>query len=152
MDPAGGAAAEVTGCAAVDLDRARAFLEGNHRTVLITLRADGRPQASPVVCGLLDDGRVGVSSRETAMKVRNLRRDPRVSLCVLNDGFFGDWIQVDGTAEVVPLPEAMDGLVALYRTVAGEHPDWDEYRTAMAEQRRVLVRVAVERAGPDHSG
>jgi len=97
-------------------------------------------------------GRVAVSTRETAFKVKNIRRDPRVSLCVLNDRFFGDWVQVDGTAEVVSLPEAMDLLVEYYRTLAGEHPDWDEYRGAMERERRVLVRVELQRAGPEHSG
>jgi PPOX class probable F420-dependent enzyme len=93
-----------------------------------------------------------VSTREAAMKVANLRRDPRVSLCVLNDGFFGDWIQVDGTATIVSLPEAMELLVEYYRSLSGEHPDWDEYRAAMERDRRVLVRIDIERAGPDRSG
>ncbi len=97
-------------------------------------------------------GRVAVSTRETALKVKNIRRDPRVSLCVINDRFFGDWIQVDGIAEVVSLPEAMDLLVEYYRSLAGEHPDWDEYRGAMQRERRVLVRVELQRAGPDRSG
>ncbi len=136
----------------VDPGRARAFLEHHHRAVLATFRADGRPQLSPVVCGLHDDGRVAVSTRETAMKARNVRRDGRVSLCVLSDGFYGEWVQVDGTAELVPLPGAMEGLVALYRRVAGEHEDWDEFRRAMHEERRVLMLIAIERAGPDRAG
>ncbi len=107
---------------------------------------------SPVVCGVDAAGRLVVSTRETALKVKNLRKDPRVSMCVLNDGFFGDWIQVDGTAEVVSLPDAMELLVDYYRSLAGEHPDWDEYRASMERDRRVLVRVELERAGPDRSG
>jgi PPOX class probable F420-dependent enzyme len=136
----------------MDLDRARSFLRRNHRAVLTTRRANGDPQLSPVLCGLDADGRVTVSTREAAMKVKNLRRDPRASLCVLGDGFFGDWIQVDGTAEVVSLPEAMELLVEYYRSVSGEHPDWDEYRAAMERDRRVLVRIDIDRAGPDRSG
>jgi PPOX class probable F420-dependent enzyme len=136
----------------VDLAAARAFLEDHHRAVLATTRADGRPQLSPVVCGLHDDGRVAVSTRETAIKARNARRDPRVSLCVLSDRFFGEWVQLDGTAELVALPAAMDGLVALYRRVAGEHEDWGEFRRAMHEERRVLMLVEIERAGPDRAG
>ena len=136
----------------MDLDAARDFVRNNHRAVLSTRRANGDPQLSPIVCGVDAAGRVAVSTRETALKVKNIRRDPRVSLCVLNDRFFGDWIQVDGTAEVVSLPEAMDLLVEYYRSLAGEHPDWDEYRAAMELERRVLVRVELRRAGPDRSG
>jgi PPOX class probable F420-dependent enzyme len=136
----------------MDVDRARAFIRENHRAVLATRRADGDPQLSPVLCAVDADGRVTVSTRESAMKAKNVRRDSRVSLCVLNDGFFGDWLQVDGTAEVVSLPEAMELLVDYYRSVGGEHPDWDEYRAAMERDRRVLVRIDIDRAGPDRSG
>ena len=136
----------------MDLDAARHFVRNNHRAVFTTRRANGDPQLSPVVCTVDIGGRVAVSTRETALKVKNIRRDPRVSLCVLNDRFFGDWIQVDGIAEVVSLPEAMDLLVEYYRSLAGEHPDWDEYRGAMERERRVLVRVELQRAGPDRSG
>ena len=136
----------------MDLDEARTFLRVHHRAVLVTRRANGDPQLSPVVCAIDADGMVVVSTREAAMKVKNLRRDPRVSLCVLNDGFFGDWIQVDGTATILSLPEAMEPLVEYYRSLSGEHPDWDDYRAAMARDRRVLVRIDIERAGPDRSG
>ena len=136
----------------MDLDAARDFVRNNHRAVFTTRRANGDPQLSPVVCAVDIGGRVTVSTRETALKVRNIRRDPRVSLCVLNDRFFGDWIQVDGIADVVSLPEAMDLLVEYYRSLAGEHPNWDEYRGAMERERRVLVRVELQRAGPDRSG
>jgi PPOX class probable F420-dependent enzyme len=136
----------------MDVDRARDFIRENHRAVMVTRRANGDPQLSPVVCNIGGNGKVAISTREPSMKVKNLRRDPRVSLCVLNDGFFGEWIQIDGTAEIVSLPEAMELLVAYYRSLAGEHPDWDEYRAAMERERRVLVRIDVERAGPDRSG
>ncbi|HEY4397508.1 MAG TPA: PPOX class F420-dependent oxidoreductase [Acidimicrobiia bacterium] len=136
----------------MDLEAARNFLRDNHRAVMTTRRANGDPQMSPILCNVDAEGRVGVSTREAALKVKNLRRDPRVSLCVMNDGFFGDWIQVDGTAEIVSLPEAMELLVEYYRSLAGEHRDWDEYRAAMERERRVLVRIDIERAGPDRSG
>lgn len=135
----------------MELDEARAFLGEHHRAVLATFRGDGRPQMSAVSVGVDDAGRAVVSTRETAYKVRNMRRDPRVSLCVLSDDFWR-WIQIDGTATVVSLPEAMELLVDYYRRVAGEHPDWDDYRRAMQEQRRVLVRIDIERAGPDRQG
>ncbi|MGO9196679.1 MAG: PPOX class F420-dependent oxidoreductase [Acidimicrobiales bacterium] len=127
-------------------------LETLHRAVLCTRRQDGSPQMSPVVCALDGDGRLVVSTRETAMKAKYLRRDPRVALCVFSDGFFGAWLQVEGTAEIVSLPEAMEGLVAYYRALSGEHPNWDEYRQAMIDEKRVLVRVTIERAGPDVQG
>jgi PPOX class probable F420-dependent enzyme len=133
-------------------DEARAFLRDNHHAVVATFRRDGRPQLSPVGAGIDDEGRVEISSRETAMKVKNLRRDPRISPCLLNPGFYGDWGQVEGTAEIVDQPEALDLLVGYYRRIAGEHPDWDEYRQAMIDEKRVLVRFAIERAGPTVEG
>ncbi len=136
----------------MDLDDARRFLTDHHRAVLSTFRSDGRPQLSPVVVAVDGEGRAVISSREAAYKVRNLRRDARASLCVVNDGFYGPWIQVDGTASVVSLPEALDLLVDYYRAAVGEHPDWDEYRSAMEQQRRVIVRIDIERAGPDRQG
>jgi PPOX class probable F420-dependent enzyme len=135
----------------MDLDAARAFIREHHRGVLVTRRKDGSPQMSPVACNVDGDGMVVVSTRETAIKTKNVRRDPRVSLCVLSDGF-GDWIQVDGAATVVSLPEAMEPLVEYYRTTAGEHPDWDDYRAAMERERRVLLRIELGRAGPDRAG
>ena len=132
--------------------QAREFLRANHRAVLATVRADGRPQLSPVTAAVDDAGRVLISTRETAVKARNLRRDPRASLCVFTDGFFGPWVQVEGDAEVISLPGAMDELVAYYRLVAGEHPDWDDYRAAMVAERRCLLRIEITRAGPGISG
>jgi len=114
--------------------------------MLATIRSDGRPQMSPVLCAVDDTGRVVVSTREGSAKVRNLRRDPRVAACVVSDGFFGPWVQVEGTAEIVPLPEAMEPLVDYYRRISGEHPDWADYRAAMEREKRVLVRFPIERA------
>lgn len=136
----------------MDLDEAREFIRANHHAVMATTRRDDRPQMSPVVVALDDAGRAVVSTRETALKTRNLRRDPQVSLCVLADGFFGQWVYVNGRAEIVPLPDAMEPLVDYYRSVSGEHPDWDEYRAAMERERRVIVRISIEHAGPDQSG
>jgi PPOX class probable F420-dependent enzyme len=136
----------------MDPDLARAFLGKHHRAVLATSRADGRPQLSPVICALDSGGRVLISTRETAVKTRNLRRDPRASLCVFTDGFYGEWVQVEGSAEIIGLPDAMDLLVGYYRGISGEHPDWDDYRAAMRRDRRVIVRIGITRAGPDVSG
>lgn len=136
----------------MDIDKARAFMQQNRRAVLATRKRSGEMQLSPVLAGVDAEGRAIISSRETAYKVRNLRRDPAASLCVIPDGFFGQWIQVDGTAEIVSLPEAMELLVDYYRRTAGEHTDWDDYRRAMERERRVLVRVTIQRAGPDRAG
>ena len=136
----------------MDIAKAVGFIKKNNRAVMATRREDGAPQMSPVLAVADDEGRVLISSREPAFKTRNVRRDARVSLCVLNDGFFGDWIQIDGTAEVVSLPDAMDLLVDYYRRANGEHDDWDDYRAAMERDRRVIIRVTIERAGPDRAG
>jgi PPOX class probable F420-dependent enzyme len=136
----------------LDFDEARAYLRDHHHAILATMRSDGTPQMSPVVVGIDDAGRAVVSSRETAYKVRNLRRDSRAWLCVFSDRFYGPWIQIEGDVEIVSLPEAMDGLVAYYRGIAGEHPDWDDYRSAMQREQRVLLRLTLTRAGPDRSG
>lgn len=107
---------------------------------------------SPVLAALDDEDRVLVSTRTTAYKVGHLRRDPRVALCVLPEGFFGEWVQVEGTAEILELPEAMELLVDYYRRISGEHDDWSAYREAMRAEQRVVVRFAITRAGPTVSG
>ena len=135
----------------MDIDAAVGFMRTNHRAVLATHRRDGSAQLTPVAVGVVD-GRPVVSSRETAFKTKHLLRDPRASLCVLPDAFYGDWVYVDASCEVVHLPEAMDLLVEYYRQVSGEHPDWDEYRAAMTRDQRVILRFTVEKAGPDRHG
>ena len=136
----------------MDVAQALEFVRDNHRAVLVTRRGDGRPQVSPVTCSVDGAGAVVVSTRETAVKVKNLRRDPEATLCVVTDRFFGEWVYVAGRAEIVSLPEAMEGLVDYYRSVSGEHPDWDDYRAAMERERRVLVRIHVDEAGPNVAG
>ena len=136
----------------MDFEQARSFVGEHHHAVMSTFRSDGRPALSPVACGVDEAGRVVVSTRETAMKVAHLRRDPRVALCVMSDTFYGDWVQIEGRAEVVSLPDAMEPLVDYYRSLSGEHPDWDDYRAAMQRDQRVIVRIEIERAGPDIQG
>ena len=136
----------------MDIAEAIDHVKQNPRAILATKRRDGSPQMSPIVVAVDDDGRLLISSRETAYKTKNARRDPRVSICHVNDAFFGAWIQTDGTAEIVPLPDAMDVLVDYYRRLSGEHPDWDDYRAAMEREKRLIIRVTIDRAGPDRSG
>jgi PPOX class probable F420-dependent enzyme len=136
----------------MDIGRAAGFLRAHHRAVLATSRSDGRPQLSPVTCTVDDEGRVLVSTREAALKTRNLRRRPQASLCVFTDNFFGEWVQVEGDVEIISLPGAMDLLVDYYRRISGEHPDWDDYRAAMVRDQRVIARITITRAGPDVSG
>ena len=128
------------------------FLRAHPRGVLATYRRDGQAQLSPVVAAVDDESRVVVSTREGAMKTLNVRRNPRAALCVLNDGFYGEWHTVEGRVEVVSLPDAMEPLVDYYRRVSGEHPDWPDYRDAMVRERRVLLRITVDRSGPTTSG
>jgi PPOX class probable F420-dependent enzyme len=136
----------------MDIERAREFVRGNHRAVLSTYYPDGRTQLSPVLVGVDHEGYLVVSTRETATKTHNVARDPRVGLCVVNDRFFGDWVVVEGSAEIVHLPEAMEPLVEYYRGISGEHSDWDDYRAAMVRDKRVILRVTVNKAGPDRHG
>ena len=136
----------------VDRAALEAFLRPRHHVILVTFRADGRPQLSPVTAGLDADGRLTVATYPQRAKVRNLRRSPKASACVLSDDFDGPWVQVHGTAEVLDLPDAVEPLVEYFRGIAGEHPDWDEYRQAMRDQGKVLVRFTIEDWGPIATG
>jgi PPOX class probable F420-dependent enzyme len=136
----------------VDRTALNDFVRPRHHAVLVTRRADGSPQMSPVTCGLDTDGRIVISSYPTRAKSRNARRDPRVSVLVLSDEFDDAYVQVDGTAEVLDLPDALEPLVEYFRVISGEHPDWDEYRAAMSRQGKCLIRVTVERWGPVATG
>ncbi|MGH2698710.1 MAG: PPOX class F420-dependent oxidoreductase [Actinomycetota bacterium] len=133
-------------------EEALEFVANNHRAVLVTRKSSGGLQTSSLTVGIDGDGYVVISSRETAYKVRNLRRDPRATLSVFTDEFYGDWIQIDGTAELISLPEAMERLVDYYRRISGEHPDWDDYRAAMKREKRVLIRISIDTVGPTRAG
>jgi PPOX class probable F420-dependent enzyme len=128
------------------------FVRGRHRMVLTTHRADGSLQSSPVTGGVDGEGRIVVASYPQRAKAGNLRRDPRASITVLSDEFDGPYVQVDGDAEVIDVPEAVDGLVEYFRSIAGEHSDWDEYRQAMIDQGKCLIRVTPTRWGPVATG
>jgi PPOX class probable F420-dependent enzyme len=136
----------------MDLDQAREFLRTNHRGVLATRRSGGGIQQSPVLVNVDDEGRAIISSRETAYKTRNLRRDPWAQICVFTDRFFGKWIFAEGDAEVLSLPEAMEPLIDYYKRFPDENPDWDEYRERMRREKRVLLRISLHHAGPDRQG
>lgn len=135
----------------VDRTELEAFVAPRHRGVLLTTRADGRPQSSLVTMGL-SGGEILISSYPERAKVHNVRRDPRVSVVVMSDEFNGEWVQVDGTGRVVDLPDAVEGLVEYFRCISGEHSDWDEYRQAMVHQGKCLIRVAIDGWGPIASG
>jgi PPOX class probable F420-dependent enzyme len=137
---------------AVDLDGVLAFVRPRHRVVLTTLQASGEPQMSPVTAGVDEAGRIVVSTYPERAKAVNLRRDPRASVLVLSDEWNGPWVQVHGTAEVLDLPEALEPLVDYYRSISGEHPDWDEYRDAMRRQGKSLIRLTPTRWGPIATG
>ena len=128
------------------------FVRPRHQWVMTTLRNDGRPQSSPVTGGVNPSDQLVVATYPERDKVHNLRRDPRVTVCVLSDHFGGAWVQVDGLATVTDIPEAMEGMVEYYRAVAGEHSDWDAFRAAMIRQGKCLISVDVERWGPVATG
>jgi PPOX class probable F420-dependent enzyme len=134
-------------------DEAIEVIRSQHHAVLATTRSDGGVQMSPVAV-VPDGGReVIISSRETAVKVKNLRRKPHAAVCVFPDTFFGGtWVQVEGPVRIESMPEAMETLVRYYKNLVGEHPDWDEYREAMVREQRVVIRITVERAGPNQQG
>ncbi|MGW3243168.1 PPOX class F420-dependent oxidoreductase [Streptomyces sp. NPDC001070] len=145
-------AANIATNTSVQLDQLLEFVRPRHRALLLTTRADGRPQGSPVTCGVDDAGRLVVSTYPERAKARNARRDPRATVIVLSDEWDGPWVQIDGTAEVIDSPDSVEPLVEYYRNIAGEHPDWDEYRAAMVRQGKSLVRVTPERWGPIATG
>ncbi len=128
------------------------FVRPRHHGTLVTRRRDGSPQMSPVTCGVDDEGRVVVSTYPQRAKAANARRDPRVSILVHSDAWDGPYVQVDGTAEVIDMPDAVEPLVDYFRCISGEHPDWDEYREAMRAQNKTLIRITVERWGPVATG
>jgi PPOX class probable F420-dependent enzyme len=136
----------------VDLEELLDFVRPRHRMLLATTRLDGRPQLSPVTGGVDDAGRIVISTYPARAKVRNLERDPRASVTVFSEDWEGAWVQVDGEAEVLHLPESVDGLVDYFRCIAGEHPDWDEYRAAMVVQGKSLIRITPTRWGPIATG
>ena len=136
----------------VDREELLEFLRPRHQGVLITTRADGRPQASPVTCGVDGSGRIVVSTYPQRAKARNARRDPRVSIIVLSDDFGDAWVQVDGTAELIDAADDPEPLVEYYRCIAGEHPDWAEYREAMVKQGKTLLRITPEHWSPIATG
>ncbi|MBW8739951.1 MAG: PPOX class F420-dependent oxidoreductase [Streptomyces turgidiscabies] len=137
---------------AVSLAELLGFVRPRHRAILLTRRADGSPQASPLTCGVDDSGRVVVSTYPERAKTRNAKRDARVSLLVLSDDWNGPWVQIDGTAEVIDSPESVEPLVEYFRNISGEHPDWDEYREAMVKQGKSIIRVTPEKWGPVATG
>ncbi|WP_181768935.1 PPOX class F420-dependent oxidoreductase [Streptomyces albidus (ex Kaewkla and Franco 2022)] len=128
------------------------FVRPRHRALLITRRADGSPQASPLTCGVDDAGRIVVSTYPERAKTNNARRDTRVSVLVLSDDWNGPWVQVDGDAEVIDSPDSVEPLVEYFRNISGEHPDWDEYRAAMLKQGKSLIRVTPRHWGPIATG
>ena len=139
----------------VDLEQLLDFVRPRHRMILMTRRSDGSPQASPVAGGVDDSGRIVVATYPQRAKTRNARKRPEVSVVVLSDEWDDAWVQVDGTCEVLDAvdgDEALDGFVEYFRNIAGEHSDWDEYRTAMVEQGKSLLRITPTRWGTVSTG
>jgi PPOX class probable F420-dependent enzyme len=136
----------------VDVNELLDFIRPRHHMILLTRRQAGGVQLSPVTAGVDDAGRIVISSYPERAKAANLRRTPDCTVLVLSDDFGGAWVQVDGTAEVLELPEALEPLVDYYRSISGEHPDWDEYRQAMTDQGKCLIRVTPTRWGPVATG
>jgi PPOX class probable F420-dependent enzyme len=136
----------------VDREQLLEFIRPRHHAILMTTRKDGRPQSSPNTCGVDTGGRIVISTYPERVKATNIRRNPQVSVLILSDDFGGAWVQIDGTAEVIDLPDSVEPLVEYFRVISGEHPDWDEYRQAMVDQGKSLIRVTIDRWGPLATG
>ncbi|GAA2660097.1 PPOX class F420-dependent oxidoreductase [Paractinoplanes durhamensis] len=136
----------------VDREALLEFLRPRHHAILMTTRRDGRPQSSPNTCGVDTEGRIVISTYPERAKAMNVRRNPQVSVLVLSEDFGGAWVQVDGSAEVLDLPDSIEPLVEYFRCISGEHPDWDEYRQAMRDQGKSLIRITIDRWGPIATG
>jgi PPOX class probable F420-dependent enzyme len=137
---------------AVPLEDLLDFVRERRHLLLATTRSDGRPQLSPVSGGVDGAGRIVISTYPGRAKTANAKRTPEVSVCVMSDDWDGPWVQIDGTAEVLDMPAAEDALVDYFRSLAGEHPDWDEYRAAMRLQNKSLIRITPTRWGPLATG
>lgn len=136
----------------VDLDQVLAFVRPRHRMIAITTRANGSPQASPVAGGVDDLGRIVISTYPERAKTTNARRRPQASILVLSDDWNGPWVQIDGTCEVLDMPAALQPLVDYFRSISGEHPDWNEYRQAMMDQGKSLLRITPTQWSPIATG
>jgi PPOX class probable F420-dependent enzyme len=137
----------------MEIGQAREFLKNNHWGVLATRRKNGGLQMSPVTVGLDSEGGAVISSRETAYKVNNLRRDPRAAVCAFTNTFHGEgWVQVSGSAEILSLPHALDTLVHLHRQAYGEHKSWADFHDRMVREKRVIIRITIEGVGPKVRG
>lgn len=138
----------------VDRDQLLEFVRPRHRMLLVTTKQDGSPQVSPVTGGVDGDGRIVISTYPDRAKVTNLRRRSAATLLVLSDEWDDAWVQIDGTTEVIDMPDqaAEDGLVEYFRCISGEHPDWDDYRAAMRRQGKTLLRITPESWGPIATG
>ena len=134
----------------MDLTEALEFIRDRKQGVLVTIRSNGRPQLSNILYLLGDDGVVRISVTDDRAKTKNLRRDGRASLYVLGDNFY-QYVVVEAQAELVPVAAdphdgTVEALVAYYRDAQGEHPDWDEYRESMVNDKRLVVLLHPERA------
>ncbi|HEX6310698.1 MAG TPA: TIGR03618 family F420-dependent PPOX class oxidoreductase [Acidimicrobiia bacterium] len=145
-------AARIASNTRIDRQGLLEFVRHKHQWILATTRADGRPQMSPVTGGMTPTGHLAIATYPERAKARNARRAPEVSVFIGGDDFSDAWIQIDGTARVLDMPEATDGLVEYYRSISGEHPDWAEYRQAMADQGKCLILVEATRWSPISKG
>lgn len=125
----------------VDREGLVEFATGKHSFVLTTTRRDGRPQMSLVTGTITPEGELLISSYPQRAKTHNIKNNPNVSVLIMGGAFNAAWIQVDGTAQAIDMPDAGDGLVEYFRGISGEHSDWDEYRQAMQDQGKSIIRI-----------
>lgn len=137
----------------MQIDEVQEFLADNHRGVLVARKRNGSPQMTLVTPAVDAAGRVVISARGNTYKVRNLRRDPRASLLVMGEKFNGSrYYQVEGKAEVIALPDAMDPLMDAYERILGDKMKPDETRRKIIDEDRVIIRIEIENVGPQNRG
>ena len=133
----------------MEIADAQKFLKDNHRACIAVRQKDGWPQMTFVTPGIDEQGRVIITSRGTTYKIKHIERDPRVSMLIFGEQYSGSkFVQIHGSAEIIHQPAAMDGLIHWYKQVRGEHQNWDEYKKRMQNEKRVIIRVNIEKVGP----
>ena len=137
----------------MDISEAKGFLKGKEHGVLVARKKDGSLQMTLVSPVIGANGDLIITSRETTYKVKNIKRNPQISLLVFGEKFNGsNYIQVDGKAEIIPQPQAMDIILDWHRQIRGEPENWDDIKKKTIAERRIAMRINIDKVGPQRRG